>query len=172
MAFVYACRFSLMMCRAPIHQTHHWSLRDVYSCVPCATHRTHHWSGLTTHSLTSSIMSLWRRCPRQYHYFSCRSCIAGLLLLISSHKFASCVQNDSLVSTCVIEVVTGCGQKTAKKRNIWSICTFVTGCASYEFQCANNQDCVYMAWRCDGEADCSDASDEEPNMCGQYCTSY
>lgn len=36
----------------------------------------------------------------------------------------------------------------------------VHGCEPNEFRCANKQ-CVYKAWRCDGEKDCADGSDEE-----------
>uniref|UniRef100_A0A3B4XYZ2 SCO-spondin n=1 Tax=Seriola lalandi dorsalis TaxID=1841481 RepID=A0A3B4XYZ2_SERLL len=34
-------------------------------------------------------------------------------------------------------------------------------CRSYEFSCATGGQCVPQAWRCDGETDCMDASDEQ-----------
>lgn len=41
-------------------------------------------------------------------------------------------------------------------------------CRSYEFGCATGKQCVPQAWRCDGETDCRDGSDEEkcPAACG------
>ncbi|XP_029943604.1 SCO-spondin, partial [Salarias fasciatus] len=41
-------------------------------------------------------------------------------------------------------------------------------CRPYEFSCATVEQCVPQAWRCDGETDCADASDEQrcPAPCG------
>uniref|UniRef100_A0A3B4TCW3 SCO-spondin n=1 Tax=Seriola dumerili TaxID=41447 RepID=A0A3B4TCW3_SERDU len=36
-----------------------------------------------------------------------------------------------------------------------------SACRSYEFSCATGGQCVPQAWRCDGETDCMDASDEQ-----------
>lgn len=40
-------------------------------------------------------------------------------------------------------------------------------CRSYEFRCASGAQCVPQAWRCDGETDCLDASDEQ--QCATPC---
>ncbi|XP_029005418.1 SCO-spondin [Betta splendens] len=56
-------------------------------------------------------------------------------------------------------------------------------CHTYEFSCASGEQCVPQAWRCDGETDCMDASDEQqctalcgpgqvPCVSGDQCVDY
>lgn len=40
-------------------------------------------------------------------------------------------------------------------------------CASNTFKCDNNH-CIPLAWRCDGQDDCEDYSDEHVDICSQY----
>lgn len=42
----------------------------------------------------------------------------------------------------------------------------VSDCNQHEYGCANGQ-CVPLAWRCDGETDCLDESDEQ--QCARVC---
>lgn len=42
----------------------------------------------------------------------------------------------------------------------------VRTCPLDEFQC-NNTLCKPLAWKCDGEDDCGDNSDENPEECGE-----
>uniref|UniRef100_A0A672N2P7 Low-density lipoprotein receptor-related protein 1B-like n=1 Tax=Sinocyclocheilus grahami TaxID=75366 RepID=A0A672N2P7_SINGR len=37
-------------------------------------------------------------------------------------------------------------------------------CGPVEFQC-QNQRCIQLSWKCDGDDDCSDGSDEDPHLC-------
>ena len=39
-------------------------------------------------------------------------------------------------------------------------------CRDDQFACANQQECTYASFRCDGDTDCSDGSDEQ---CSKYC---
>lgn len=59
----------------------------------------------------------------------------------------------------------------------------ITACQSYEFGCATGGQCVPQAWRCDGETDCMDGSDEQrctslcdpgqvPCLSGDQCVDY
>lgn len=45
-------------------------------------------------------------------------------------------------------------------------CCPVRTCPLDEFQC-NNTLCKPLAWKCDGEDDCGDNSDENPEECGE-----
>uniref|UniRef100_A0A3Q2CH68 SCO-spondin n=1 Tax=Cyprinodon variegatus TaxID=28743 RepID=A0A3Q2CH68_CYPVA len=56
-------------------------------------------------------------------------------------------------------------------------------CRAYEFPCTSGAQCVPQAWRCDGETDCMDASDEQqcaapcgpgqvPCLSGDQCVDY
>ncbi|KAI9545246.1 hypothetical protein NQZ68_037826 [Dissostichus eleginoides] len=58
-----------------------------------------------------------------------------------------------------------------------------SACRSYEFSCATGGQCVPQAWRCDGETDCMDGSDEQqcttpcgpgqvPCLSGDQCVDY
>ena len=41
-------------------------------------------------------------------------------------------------------------------------------CHDVQFQCGNGR-CIYKSWKCDGEDDCGDNSDEDEEMCaGRY----
>ena len=48
----------------------------------------------------------------------------------------------------------------------------ITGnqCSITSFACAGTEDkCIPLAWKCDGNADCTDGSDEDPILCpGEY----
>ncbi|ODM98846.1 Sortilin-related receptor [Orchesella cincta] len=40
-------------------------------------------------------------------------------------------------------------------------------CSDSEFQCLNPQHCIPSRWKCDGENDCLDGSDEDPQLCSK-----
>ena len=37
--------------------------------------------------------------------------------------------------------------------------------SSSQFQCVTAKNCIPLGWRCDGDDDCVDKSDEEPETC-------
>ena len=44
----------------------------------------------------------------------------------------------------------------------------VQGCGEDRFRCANGQ-CIRASWKCDGDDDCQDGSDETTETCGANC---
>ena len=50
------------------------------------------------------------------------------------------------------------------------ICTahLVHGCGENQFRCANGQ-CIRASYKCDGDDDCQDWSDETTETCGANC---
>jgi len=61
---------------------------------------------------------------------------------------------------CFVNCVYGIKQPLIKS------CTFITamrpenGCHVHEFQCGARGGCIPDTWKCDGQSDCEDASDE------------
>ena len=41
------------------------------------------------------------------------------------------------------------------------------GCDDRQFACEDHKFCIPINWKCDGEADCQDGSDENPIECGK-----
>ena len=40
-------------------------------------------------------------------------------------------------------------------------------CGDHHFTCEDHEFCIPINWKCDGEADCRDGSDENPIECGK-----
>lgn len=45
-------------------------------------------------------------------------------------------------------------------------------CGVDEFRCKDSGRCIPARWKCDGEDDCGDASDEPKEECGKYCVFF
>jgi len=41
-------------------------------------------------------------------------------------------------------------------------------CSDEEFRCVGDSRCIPLRWRCDGEKDCEDKSDEHPESCSKF----
>lgn len=42
-------------------------------------------------------------------------------------------------------------------------------CADHQFKCNSTGQCIPFAWKCDGNKDCSDGSDEGKALCCKFC---
>ncbi|KAI5606502.1 SCO-spondin, partial [Silurus asotus] len=104
-------------------------------------------------------------CPfkgQYWHNTVCISLIVSIYLFVYSLNIdligrtdISGFSSNNYLSFCIIQTVV-----TA------SLCFCVSDCNQHEFGCKNGQ-CVPLAWRCDGETDCQDGSDEQ--QCARVC---
>ena len=71
----------------------------------------------------------------------------------------------SSVCACVVAGV------HARRLSVRHVCP--GSCAASQFTCGSEAPvrCIPEVWVCDGDNDCGDTSDEDPEMCGQlyYC---
>ncbi|XP_070207334.1 very low-density lipoprotein receptor-like isoform X2 [Littorina saxatilis] len=45
-------------------------------------------------------------------------------------------------------------------------------CSSGKVKCANNVQCIHAAFVCDGDTECADNSDEDPEMCRNHTCAF
>ena len=99
------------------------------------------------------------------------------LYLMKSHCKMSITKDQSLKVSCSSREVALNIHYIFLVRNVQEVPTFCHGscvsfnhllvtCRSDQFACANQQQCIPASYRCDGDTDCSDGSDEQ---CSKYC---
>ena len=97
--------------------------------------------------------------------------------LMKSHCKMSITKDQSLKVSCSSREVALNIHYIFLVKNVQEVPTFCHGsCVSFnhllvtcrgdKIACANQQECIYASYRCDGDTDCSDGSDEE---CSKYC---
>ncbi len=77
---------------------------------------------------------------------------------MDTHKF------EVLIAECIVETVT---------HSLFCLFFFVAPktCSPKQFVCRDQVTCISKGWRCDGEKDCPDGSDEDPDVCMYHCFS-
>ena len=99
------------------------------------------------------------------------------LSLMKSHCKMSATKDQSLIVSCSGREVALNIHYIFLVRNVQEVPTFCLGsCVSFnhllvtcpgdQIACANQQECIYASFRCDGISDCRDRSDEQ---CSKYC---
>ena len=99
------------------------------------------------------------------------------LSLMKSQSKMSITKDQSLKVSCSSREVAFDIHYTFLVRNVEEVPTFCHGscvsfnhllvtCRSDQIACANQQQCIPASYRCDGDTDCSDGSDEQ---CSKYC---
>ena len=48
------------------------------------------------------------------------------------------------------------------------IYTTALGCNAFQYKCRTENKCVHRSWLCDAEEDCTDGSDESPDVCSSH----
>ena len=98
------------------------------------------------------------------------------LSLMKSQSKMSITKDQSLKVSCSSREVALNIHYIFLVKNVQEVPTFCHGscvsfnhllvtCRDYQFACVNQQQCFPASYRCDGEADCSDGSDEQ---CSKY----
>ncbi|XP_054913786.1 low-density lipoprotein receptor-related protein 2 isoform X1 [Poeciliopsis prolifica] len=86
--------------------------------------------------------------PCSSHHLTC----SHLCLIAPGGQQASCECPDHFIGIAV-------GFKTQ----------CVADCSSTQFRCGDNEKCVPIWWKCDGQSDCGDGSDEPQTCPHRYC---
>ena len=96
--------------------------------------------------------------------------------LMKSHCKMSITKDQSLKVSCSSREVALNIHYIFLVKNVQEVSTFCHGscvsfnhllvnCRHHQFACANREECIPASYRCDGDPDCSDGSDEQ---CGKY----
>lgn len=54
----------------------------------------------------------------------------------------------------------------------FSLSIIAHDCGEHSFKCKSTGRCVSEAWHCDGDEDCPDGSDEDPELCRKLLNNF
>lgn len=115
--------------------------------------------------LTTSLPFTSSSCRRKSQsLYTRRKSLSVKLLISSCFVLFACMANNTVLGVSLFSSTTGqVAQQQQQQANSNLSSSFKKSnisCSPQQFQCHDGKKCIPETWKCDGDNDCSDASDE------------